>query len=127
MTSAQKPGPNLSTRSHWWAWSRPGTPLPPGPVTLGRIAAAEHVVVSRRGRAGAVFDDALDEHGLARSVVAGVPTLTAAANIIITPQMTGLIIASYATQVAALHRDPALRGPRRAPGTTAVAGLAGPP
>jgi len=92
-----------------------GHPLASRPVTLGRIAAAKHVVVSRRGRAGAVFDDALDEHGLSRSVVAVVPTLTAAAHIIITPQMTGLMIASYATQVAALHRGPSYEVPAELP------------
>ncbi len=79
-----------------------GHPLASGRVTLRRIAAAEHISVSRRGRTRGAFDDVLDAHGLARKVAAVVPTYTAAAHIITSSALTGLITASYAAQVAAL-------------------------
>jgi DNA-binding transcriptional LysR family regulator len=79
-----------------------GHPLASGRVTLRRIAAVEHVGVSRRGRTHGVFDEVLAEHGLARRVVATVPTFTAASHIIVSSGLTGLITASYANQTAAL-------------------------
>jgi DNA-binding transcriptional LysR family regulator len=79
-----------------------GHPLSSGRVTLRRIAAVEHIGVSRRGRTRGALDDVLDQHGLARNVIAVVPTFTAAAHIITSSQLTGLITASYAAQVAAL-------------------------
>jgi DNA-binding transcriptional LysR family regulator len=80
----------------------PGHPLASGPVTLRRIAAVEHLTVSRRGRSLGVFDEILDQHGLTRNVVAVVPTYTAAAHIIISSQLTGFLTTGYAAQVAAL-------------------------
>lgn len=79
-----------------------GHRLASGRVTLRRIAAVEHIAVSRRGRAHGAFDDVLDRHGLARTVVAVVPTFTAAAHVIAGSKLTGLIPAAYAAQVAAL-------------------------
>ncbi|HEX4787978.1 MAG TPA: LysR family transcriptional regulator [Actinospica sp.] len=79
-----------------------GHPLASGRITLGRIAAAEHVVVSRRGRPHGAFDEVLAEHGLARHVAVVVPTYTAAAHIIAGSELTGLVAAGYAGQVAAL-------------------------
>jgi DNA-binding transcriptional LysR family regulator len=79
-----------------------GHPLAAGPVTLRRIAAADHIVVSRRGRNRGAFDDVLAEHGLARNVAAVVPTFAAAAAIIASSELTGLLPARYARQVAAL-------------------------
>jgi DNA-binding transcriptional LysR family regulator len=80
-----------------------GHPLAAGPpVTLRRIAAVEHNAVSRRGRTRGVFDEILDQHGLARKIVAVVPTFTAAANIIASSELTGLLTSGYAAQVAAL-------------------------
>lgn len=77
-------------------------PLASGRVTLRCIAAMEHIAVSRRGRTRGAFDDILAGHGLARTVVAVVPTFTVAAHIITSSQLTGLVTASYATQAAAL-------------------------
>jgi DNA-binding transcriptional LysR family regulator len=79
-----------------------GHRLASGEVTLRRIAQAEHIGVSRRGRARGAFDDVLAQHGLTRQVVAVVPTYTAAAHIIENSALTGLITAGYAAQVAAL-------------------------
>src|ERR1700744_5339138 len=59
-----------------------GHPLATGPVPLRRLAAADHVVVSRRGRTRGALDDVLVSRGLTRNVVAVVPTFTAAASII---------------------------------------------
>lgn len=79
-----------------------GHPLATGDVTIHRLAAADHVAVSRRGRVHGALDDVLAAHGLARNVVAVVPTYTAAANIITNSGLTGLITARYAQQVAAV-------------------------
>jgi DNA-binding transcriptional LysR family regulator len=78
-----------------------GHPLTSGRVTLRRIAGAEHLAVSRRGRARGVFDDVLGEQGLTRKVVTVVPTYTAAAHIIASSRLTGLVTASFARQVSA--------------------------
>ncbi|GLZ37145.1 LysR family transcriptional regulator [Actinokineospora sp. NBRC 105648] len=47
-------------------------------ITTAQYAAAEHITVSRRGRLANVIDDALAQLGLARRVVAAVPTEAAA-------------------------------------------------
>ncbi|MFJ2738382.1 LysR family transcriptional regulator [Streptomyces sp. NPDC087440] len=52
---------------------RPGHPLAEGPLTPERLAAAEHVVVSRRGRFTGPLDTALAERGLHRRVAAVLP------------------------------------------------------
>lgn len=79
-----------------------GHRLGSGRVTLRRIAEVEHIGVSRRGRTRGAFDDVLERNGLTRQVVAVVPTFTAAAHIIASSELTGLISAGYAAQVAAL-------------------------
>jgi DNA-binding transcriptional LysR family regulator len=94
--------PKHSTKSDSSVWSPPGHPLSSGRATLRRIAAVDHIGVSRRGRTRGAFDDVLDQHGLERSVVDVVPTFTASAHIIASSQLTGLIAASYAAQVATL-------------------------
>jgi DNA-binding transcriptional LysR family regulator len=57
---------------------RAGHPLADGELTPERLAAADHVTVSRRGRLHGVIDDALAERGLRRRVVAALPTSSAA-------------------------------------------------
>ncbi|CAM5656973.1 LysR family transcriptional regulator OS=Streptomyces alboniger OX=132473 GN=CP975_21580 PE=3 SV=1 [Streptomyces alboniger] len=57
---------------------RPGHPLTEGAVTPERLAAAEHVVVSRRGRFTGPLDSALAEHGLRRRVTVVLPSHLAA-------------------------------------------------
>jgi DNA-binding transcriptional LysR family regulator len=99
-------GPEVRTQTlyeeHFVGLAAATHPLASGPVTLTRLAAACHVAVSRRGRPRGALDEALAAHGLTRSVVAVVPTFTAAAHIIIGSDLTGLIPARYARQVAAL-------------------------
>ncbi|MFK0152101.1 LysR family transcriptional regulator [Streptomyces sp. NPDC090493] len=51
---------------------------PGGRLTLAQYAAADHVLVSRRGRLRDPVDEALEEHGLRRRTVAAVPTAAAA-------------------------------------------------
>jgi DNA-binding transcriptional LysR family regulator len=63
---------------HMVAIIRAGHPLADGELTAARLAAAEHVTVSRRGRLHGVIDDALAERGLTRRVVAALPTTAAA-------------------------------------------------
>jgi DNA-binding transcriptional LysR family regulator len=79
-----------------------GHPLASGRVTLRRLASAAHVSVSRQGRSRGALDQVLEEQGLTRRVVAVVPTFTSAAHMILTSDLTGLLPARYATQVAAL-------------------------
>ncbi|MFH8407686.1 LysR family transcriptional regulator [Streptomyces sp. NPDC018019] len=57
---------------------RPGHPLTEQPLTPARLAAAEHVGVSRRGRFSGPLDTALAEQGLNRQVVAVLPSHLAA-------------------------------------------------
>ncbi|MFF0745424.1 LysR family transcriptional regulator [Streptomyces sp. NPDC004111] len=52
---------------------RAGHPLAEGPLTAAGLAAAEHVVVSRRGRFAGPLDEALAERGLSRRVSAVLP------------------------------------------------------
>lgn len=73
-------------------------PLGSGRPTLRRIAALDHVTVSRRGRSTGAFDRALKARGLRRNVVAVVPSFTAAADIIAASELTGLIPFRYGIQ-----------------------------
>ncbi|MFJ4841696.1 LysR family transcriptional regulator [Streptomyces sp. NPDC088746] len=57
---------------------RPGHPLTEGPLTPAGLAAAEHVVVSRRGRFTGPLDTALSERNLHRRVIAVLPSHMAA-------------------------------------------------
>lgn len=77
-------------------------PLSEGRITLRRIAAVHHIGVSRRGRAHGAFDDLLQKRGLERKVVAVVPTFTAAAHIIASSDLTGLVTAGFAKEFASL-------------------------
>jgi DNA-binding transcriptional LysR family regulator len=61
-------------REHFVGVARPGHPLlTEGPVTPERYAACQHVVASRRGSFTGPVDDALQELGLRRTIVAVVP------------------------------------------------------
>jgi DNA-binding transcriptional LysR family regulator len=61
---------------------RPDHPCADGPLTPDRFAAADHVIVSRRGRLVDPIDPVLRELGLQRRVVASAPTSTAALYIV---------------------------------------------
>lgn len=53
-------------------------PLLEGEFTIERYAQAQHLIVSRRGRLHDPIDEALASYGLARQVIAAVPTSAAA-------------------------------------------------
>lgn len=57
-------------------------PLTRGALTLHRYAAARHVTVSRRGRLRDPLDEALRTEGLQRIVVASLPTVAAALDVV---------------------------------------------
>ncbi|MFD9961090.1 LysR family transcriptional regulator [Amycolatopsis sp. NPDC058986] len=57
---------------------RPGHPLTEEPLTPARLAAADHVAVSRRGRFTGPLDIALGEHDLRRRVAVVLPSHLAA-------------------------------------------------
>ena len=79
----------------------PGHPLMTGPVTLERLAAVQHVVVSRRGRDRGPLDDVLEKAGLSRRVTVIAPTYAAAAFLILSTDLTGILAGSAARQLAA--------------------------
>jgi DNA-binding transcriptional LysR family regulator len=76
----------------------PAAPAPAGPepaapapaLTVAGYAAADHVIVSRRGRLRDPIDEALAALGLRRHTIATVPTLTAALAL---AQATGALVA----------------------------------
>jgi DNA-binding transcriptional LysR family regulator len=61
---------------------RAGHRLARGTLTARRYAGAEHVTVSRRGRFADPVDEALQNLGLTRTVIASAPTSTAALHIV---------------------------------------------
>src|ERR1700733_13485542 len=74
---------------------RAGHPLAAGELTPERLAAADHVTVSRRGRLHGVIDDALAERGLSRRGVAALPTSSAALDL----ASRGAVVTAPAEQV----------------------------
>lgn len=82
---------------------RPGHPLTDGPVTAQRFAAADHLVVSRRGRLSGPVDDALAARGLHRRVTASAPTVAASLFLLLRGDAVGLAMERLdAPAVAAL-------------------------
>jgi DNA-binding transcriptional LysR family regulator len=70
---------------------RAGHPLAHGPVTAERFAAADHLVISRRGRMAGPIDALLAGLGLRRRVVASAPTYTSALFILRGTDLVGLV------------------------------------
>lgn len=66
-----------------------------GKVTAKRYAACGHVVASRRGRANGPVDDALQEIGLVRTVVAVVPSFAAALSVARSSELVALVPLSF--------------------------------
>ncbi|WP_440582104.1 LysR family transcriptional regulator [Streptomyces flavofungini] len=89
---------------------RPGHPLTEGELTPERLAAAEHVVVSRRGRFSGPLDTALAERGLRRRVAVVLPSHLAA-----------LTLAARSDAVCLMPTTPA--GAPASPLTDAATGL----
>lgn len=61
---------------------RSGHPLAASPPTIGQVADAVHIVVSRRGRLRGPVDAVLEAHGLHRRVAAALPSFGAALAIV---------------------------------------------
>lgn len=81
---------------------RRGHPLLRGRVTARRFAAAEHLIVSRRGRLQGPVDTALAEQGLTRRVVGSVATLTASLFALRDSDLVGLLSAQVVPLADAL-------------------------
>ncbi|WP_394846753.1 LysR family transcriptional regulator [Pendulispora brunnea] len=77
--------------------------LADGKVTPERYAACGHVVASRRGRATGPVDDALAARGLARTVVAVVPSFRAALSVARASNLVALLTASFLEAVRELE------------------------
>ncbi|MFI1372801.1 LysR family transcriptional regulator [Streptomyces longwoodensis] len=71
--------------------ARAGHPLLEGEVTAERFAAADHLIVSRRGRLHGPVDAALAERGLRRRVTGTVGTLPASLFVIRETDLVGLV------------------------------------
>jgi len=88
-------GPEVRTlalyEDHMVGLAAPDHPLATGTVTLERLAAYPHVVVSRRGRDRGPLDDVLERAGLSRQVSVIVPTYAAAAFLILSASLTGIL------------------------------------
>ncbi|MCK9895505.1 LysR family transcriptional regulator [Frankia sp. AgB32] len=69
---------------------RAGHPLTEGPVTPDRLAAARHVTASRRGLFRGPLDQALESHGLRRTVAAAVPSHTVALSLVARSDLVGI-------------------------------------
>ncbi|MEU6113348.1 LysR family transcriptional regulator [Streptomyces sp. NPDC047117] len=91
---------------------RPGHPLTEQPLTPARFAAAEHAVVSRRGRFTGPVDAALAEHGLSRRVAVVLPGHLAA-----------LALAARSDIVALVPAPPHGAGPSPFSGEATLLGL----
>ena len=87
-------------RTGWWGWPRLGTRLPPGRSRWSGLAAFPHVVVSRRGRDRGPLDDVLSQAGLSRRVAVIVSTHAAAAFLILSASLTGIIAGFAARELA---------------------------
>jgi DNA-binding transcriptional LysR family regulator len=74
---------------------RQGHPLTTGAVTPERYAACGHVVASRRGLMKGPVDEALAQLGLARRVVAVVPSFPAALAVACASDLVALVTASF--------------------------------
>lgn len=79
---SHRPGPELSSdqiaEGQFSVVVRPGHPRVRGSLTLEQYAAEQHVTVSRRGRLADPVDEAMAAHDVRRTVVASLPTSSAA-------------------------------------------------
>jgi DNA-binding transcriptional LysR family regulator len=81
---------------------RRGHPLTQKPLTLARFAAADHALISPRGRDGSFVDDALARVGLARRVVVTVPHFLVAPHLVASSEL----VLTLAARVAAILAEP---------------------
>lgn len=86
---------------------RAGHPLTEGVLTPARLAAAEHVAVSRRGRFTGPLDAALAEHGLTRRVGAVLPGHLAAMALAAASDVVCLVPAAVPGEPPSPLGDPA--------------------
>ncbi|CAM5648373.1 LysR family transcriptional regulator [Streptomyces spiroverticillatus] len=87
------------------AVAREGAPFARRPLTVEEFAAVPHVTVSRHGRPHSVVDERLHALGLARDVLATVPTYSAACFMALGADVLALVpaaFAPYATREMAL-------------------------
>ena len=108
-----KSGPEIRVqtlfRDHFVCAVRAGHPLLGGKITAKRYAAYGHVVASRRGRESGPVDEALGALGLARTVVAVVPSFRAALSVASASDLLALVTDSFfnATQGHQARSGPA--------------------
>ena len=81
--------------------AREGHPLLEGAITPERFAAVGHVIAARRGNTDGPVDAALGALGLARSIVAVVPSFPAALAIVAASDLVSVGPAAYLEMIAA--------------------------
>nr|WP_218922050.1 LysR substrate-binding domain-containing protein [Kibdelosporangium phytohabitans] len=86
---------------------RLGHPLTEGPLTPARLAAADHVAVSRRGRFTGPLDTALAEHDLSRRVTSVLPGHLAAMILAARSDVVCLVPAALADAAPSPFTEPA--------------------
>lgn len=89
-------------RDHFVAVVRPDHPLCQGPLSVARYAAAQHVMVSRRGREHGPIDDALAVFKLERHVATLVPGFATALALV---QASDLVATVPERHCASLYPD----------------------
>lgn len=108
LSSAQPRTPSVHCETVAWhplvVAMRGRHPLTRGALTPRRYAAARHLIVSRRGRLSDPVDDALQVQGLRRDVVAALPTLTAALQVIRDSDLVAAIVAPRGTPPGVVTR-----------------------
>jgi DNA-binding transcriptional LysR family regulator len=87
-------------RDRFLGFAREAHPLFEAPITPERYAAFGHVIASRQGKAIGPADDALTALGLARRVVALVPSFPAAVAVVCRSDLLSLAPQSYLRAVA---------------------------
>ncbi|MEU7136481.1 LysR family transcriptional regulator [Streptomyces sp. NPDC046261] len=85
---------------HYVAVCRAGAPHADEPLTVERFAALPHITVTRRGRLHGVVDDRLADLGLARRVLATVPSHVTACFLALSSDALALVAASVAAHAA---------------------------
>lgn len=95
---------------------RKGHPLAKGRLTIERYVAADHALVTPRGRPGGAVDTALEALGLSRRVVLRVPHFAAAALVVAETDLVVTLPASFAIHMAELVDVDVLPVPFELPG-----------
>jgi DNA-binding transcriptional LysR family regulator len=80
--------------------ARRGHPLMKGRLTLERLAAASHVLITPTGQPGGMVDDVLEQHRLQRRIAFATPNFVVAPQVVATTDLVMIVPARLATTLA---------------------------